>query len=185
MTDERMIHEVERVAGLHMETPQDFVWLSEQISRQRRSSVSVNTLKRLWGYLPSNYATTRRSTLDTLAQYVGFRDYATFCNQQDIKSTVSNKVLSRHLNTKMLERGLKLHVTWMPDRDLVVEHQGAGRFVVRSVENSKLSVGDTFDCLLIIENEPLYLGNLIHEGQPPVSYVAGKQDGVRFEVMED
>ena len=185
MMDEKLIQEVERVSGRHMETAQDFVWLKEQICRKGCSFVSLNTLKRLWGYLPSSYATTRRSTLDSLAQYVGYRDYDIFCNHQDYADKTSNNVLSRHLSTKLLARGLKLHITWLPDRDLVVEHMGAGRFVVCSVENSKLSVGDMFTCQLIIENEPLYLGNLVHNGQTPVAYVAGKQEGVRFEVMED
>lgn len=185
MIDEKLIREIERAAGRHMETAQDFAWLREQVGRQGCSSVSLNTLKRLWGYLPTTYATTRRSTMDALAQFAGYKDYATFCYQQELTGETSNHVLSRHLNTKMMVRGLKLHVTWLPDRDLVAEHMGAGKFVIRNVQNSKLSVGDTFECQLVIENEPLYLGNLVHDGQPPVAYVAGKQEGVKFEVMED
>ena len=51
--------------------------------------------------------------------------------------------------------------------------------------NSKLSVGDTFECVLFIEGEPLYLNNLVHEGNPPIAYQIGSKSGVRFEVIED
>ena len=46
MMDAKLIQEVERVSGRHMETAQDFVWLKEQICCKGCSSVSLNTLKR-------------------------------------------------------------------------------------------------------------------------------------------
>lgn len=185
MYTEQLRKEVERITGRCMQSHQDFAWLSEQIADRSRYLVSVNTLKRLWGYFESDARKTRRSTLDTLSQFVGFRDYASFCHQQESMGVESNPVLSRHLDARRLPCGLKLRFTWLPDRVMVAEHLGKGHFVVRSVERSKLSVGDTFECGLILENEPLYLCNLSHDGMGPVAYVAGKQDGVRFEVLED
>ena len=52
-------------------------------------------------------------------------------------------------------------------------------------ENTKLSVGDTFMCDIFIDGEPLYLSNLVHEGRPPMVYVAGKKDGIRFQLIEN
>ena len=77
--DERICREVEQKLGRRIEEPQDFVWLSEQVANSGKGTLSVNTLKRLWGYLDSN-AVTRRSTLDVLAQFLGFRDYIDFLN---------------------------------------------------------------------------------------------------------
>ena len=185
MYTEQLRQEVERITGRCMQSPQDFVWLSEQMADRSRNLLSVNTLKRLWGYFESDCRKTRRSTLDTLSQFVGFRDYASFCRQQESMGVESNPVLSRHLDARCLSCGQKLRFTWLPNREMVAEHLGKGHFVVRSVENSKLSVGDTFKCSLILENEPLYLCNLTHGGMGPVAYVAGKQDGVRFGVLED
>ena len=185
MKDERLCREVERVQGRVMKTPQDYAWLSEQIFLRTHNQLSINTLKRFWGYLESDGSVTRMSTYDILAQYVGFKDYNTFCQNLEGDNTQSNKVLSRHLSTKSIACGLTLRVTWLPDRILEAEHLGSGKFIIRKVENSKLSVGDTFECRLIIENEPLYLCNLVHEDTAPVAYVAGKRDGVRFEIIED
>lgn len=77
--DERICREVEQKLGRRIEEPQDFVWLSEQVANSGKGTLSVNTLKRLWGYLDSN-AVTRRTTLDVLAQFLGFRDYIDFLN---------------------------------------------------------------------------------------------------------
>ena len=92
----------------------------------------------------------------------------------------------RELEGKRLAKGLFLRLTWLPDRVCIVEHLGNACFIIRQVENSKLSVGDTFEAAVIIEGEPLYLSNLVHEGRPPVSYVAGvKSGGVHFEIIEE
>ena len=82
MTDERLCKKVERVLGRHMESPQDFVWLSEEVAKSGKGTLSVNTLKRLWGYLDNDHAT-RRSTLDILAQFIGYRDYVSFCREEE------------------------------------------------------------------------------------------------------
>lgn len=185
MRDENLCRDIERVVGRTMITSSDFVWLSGQIAARQRSSVSVNTLKRQWGYLEKDDTSVRRSTLDILSQFIGFRDYSTYCRQCQSLDPQSNPVLSRHIDTRRLERGLRLRITWLPDREVVIEHLGSCQFIVRSVKNSKLAVDDTFECMLFMENEPLYLGNLVHLGAGPVAYVAGKRDGIRFEIIED
>ena len=184
MTDEQLCHEIERVAVRQMKEPKDFEWLARQISDAMHTAIGVNTLKRLWGYYGDNIAT-RRSTLDVLAQYVGYADYTTFARARHTADPEqSHDVLSRHLETTRIDKGTRVRVRWQPDRVCMFEYLGEGRFVVRSVENSKLSVGDTFACHLIIEGEPLYLANLVHEGMSPVAYVAGIDGGVHFELVE-
>ena len=46
-------------------------------------------------------------------------------------------------------------------------------------------MGDTFECSVIIEGEPLYLNNLIHKGKNNSLYVIGKVSGIHFEVTEE
>lgn len=45
----------------------------------------------------------------------------------------------------------------------------------------RLREGDTFECSLIIEGEPLYLDNLKQGELPAIAYVCGKKTGVFFE----
>jgi hypothetical protein len=44
-------------------------------------------------------------------------------------------------------------------------------------------VRETFRCGFIVEGEPMYLAQLIHEGGEPVSYVCGREGGVKFRVL--
>jgi hypothetical protein len=65
----------------------------------------------------------------------------------------------------------------------VVRLLGDGVFTIVEAANTKLSVGDTFRCDLFIEGEPLYMSQLVHEGRPPMVYVVGKVNGIRFDYL--
>ena len=183
--------EVEVKIGYEMQTAQDFVWLSDHILKMVHERISVNTLKRLWGYLPDEQQVRpMRHTLDVLSRFVGYNDYATLQSAVEARekgSCPSDTVRANHLQTKFFGKGLKVELTWKPDRRVLIEKiddKGVG-FRVLEVEMSKLSVGDTFDCPLIIENESLYLSNLVHQGSSPISYIAGRIGGIHFQVFEE
>ena len=183
--------EVEQKMGLEMQTAPDFVWLSNHIWETVHQKISVNTLKRLWGYLPDEQQVRpMRHTLDVLARFVGYKDLATqqsAVNARDKDSNPSDPVRTVHLETKLYGKGLKVELTWKPDRRVLIEKidDKGVTFRILESEKSKLSVGDTFDCPLIIENEPLYLSNLVHRGASPISYIAGRLGGIHFQVFEE
>ena len=179
---EKLCKVIEKRVGHSMESPQDFVWLSEQIWQTTHEKVSVNTLKRLWKIQGYEVTVPRRTTLDVLAWFAGYKDFVTFCMDKEENSKI---ILTRHVQTKDLETGIKVHLTGLPDRKCVFTHLGKGRFVISEVENSRLSVGDTFECSFIIEGEPLYLNNLIHKGKNNSLYVIGNVSGIHFEVTEE
>ena len=145
-----------------------------------KEQVSASTLMRLWGYRQG--VATRQSTLDILARYLGYADYVMFCqwSPADKDEPQSDEVVSRHLQTSDLQVGQQVELIWYPDRRCVIELRSDGQYEVLEAKNTKLSVGDTFRCDIFIEGEPLYLNHLIHEGRPPMVYVAGKKDGIRF-----
>jgi len=93
-------------------------------------------------------------------------------------------VLSRRLNVaNTLRRGDKVRLTWQPDRICDIEYLGELEFRVVLSENTRLKAGDTFECNLIIEGEPLYLDNLRQGSHQPIAYVCGKKSGVLFEIL--
>ena len=75
----RLLGEVEQAWGQPIRTPKDFEQLSQAIFERLRTYVSPTTLKRLWGYLPERVQP-RQGTLDMLASFVGFSDYARFAS---------------------------------------------------------------------------------------------------------
>ena len=74
---QRLREAVETVAGRRMLTPKDFDYLRNCIYEKCHEMVSISTLKRLWGY--NRYENTpRKSSLNPIARYVGFRDWDDF-----------------------------------------------------------------------------------------------------------
>lgn len=175
---------VEDVTGCKMQTPKDFDMLSMRIFSRTNVLLSVSTLKRFWGYVAKNDETRgeiRRSSLNALAMYVGYSDWETFCRRSD--SEVGEEGSSffygaKHISAENLIPGDVLKLIWRPNRCVTIRYSGNGVFVVIANENSKLSVGDTFKCHMFVENQPLTLVDLVHDGLPPCGYVCGKNGGI-------
>ena len=72
--------DVEASYGSPMKTSRDFEQLSQAISDSEHEQVSATTLKRMWGYI-NEPVTPRMSTLDILAQFVGYRDFDDYSQQ--------------------------------------------------------------------------------------------------------
>jgi hypothetical protein len=181
----KLCNAIEHKIGKPILTPADFEWLEEKIEAKLKERVSASTLMRVWGYRQG--VATRQSTLDILARYLGYADYVTFCNwaPSDSDDPQSDEVISYHMRTAELAVEQQVELTWKPDRRCVVQLRSDGLFEVMEAENTKLRVGDTFLCDIFIEGEPLYLSNLVHEGRPPMVYVAGKKEGIRFELKNE
>ena len=177
--------EVERVVGHQLKEARDFEELSLQLLKGTRERLSPTTLKRLWGYLKHEEVQTRQHTLDVLARFVGYKCYDDFCGNVTMTEEVQSGVtVAERVAAGELRWGQLLAIRWRPDRRIVVKHLGDGRFVVTEAEHSKLGVGDTFVCHLMIQHEPLYLDQLVHNDMPPTTYVAGQRNGVTIEVMD-
>ena len=85
MTNHNQHHEllrnaIEAAVGREMKSPRDFEFLSQAIFEKLSQPISTSTLKRFWGYLPQ-YASTRPSTLDLLAQFIDYKDWKSFCQE--------------------------------------------------------------------------------------------------------
>lgn len=173
---------VERRLGHGVNSPSEFKRLSQAIEQQTGSTVSTSTLMRLWGYV-SNQVKPNLTTLNALAAYAGYLDYASLANGADEDG--SNEVVTPHLNVdRELQERDHVLLRWQPGRECLVRHMGGGQFVVERSERTKLAVGDTFTCHLIIQGHPLYLDNLVHKSMPPRCYVCGQRNGVRYEVLK-
>ena len=167
-----------------MHTPKDFEFLRERIYARQHILVSRTTLMRVWGYLEED-VTPRTSTLSILAQFLGYKNWEDYQHNALLpKDQQSSPVMSRRLSvTSELVHGDRLRLTWHPDRVCDVVYLGDINFRVVASENTRLRIGDTFQCSLIVEGEPLYIDNLIQEERAPIAYVCGKKSGVMFEFL--
>lgn len=179
---------VEQAMGRRLQTPKDFDLLSERVYARVGEMLSLNTLRRVWGKLDEE-RTPRLSTLSILARFIGFADFEAFVDKAFTGGEggqPSSPFLGRRLSVlNGLTRGDRLQLTWHPDRVCDVEYNGSQHFRVIHAENTRLQVGDTFLCGIIIEGEQLYLDQLQHGDNPPSTYICGKIGGVRFEHLKD
>lgn len=175
---------IEDVFRCKINSPNEFIWLSNELNKYGEH-ISPTTLKRIWQYIP-NTNTPRNSSLSALARQLGYNDFSHFATslaEGDEQS--STPVLGTSLHpSKELGVNARLRLTWAPSRIVVIRHLGNGNFVVESSLNSKLSAGDTFNCEMLIEGEPLYLDNLVQADRPPTGYVCGKRSGIHYSLLD-
>ena len=178
--------DIETALKKKLQTPKDFEYLRERIYARLHTLVSRTTLMRLWGYVDEE-VTPRKGTLDILSRFLGYLDWESYQENASLpKEQQSSPVMSRKLNVNSdLYIGERLRLTWQPDRVCDVEYLGELSFRVIASENTRIQPGDTFQCSLIVEGEPLYLDNL-RKGDgstsaETIAYVCGKKTGVNFE----
>ena len=159
-----------------MKTSSDFDFLSGVIWDRTHEIVSASTLKRIWGYVDGPVSA-RRSTLDVLSQFLGFKNLDAFLEHIS-QDNGSDRVTKQHIKTDELQVGDSVFVSWRPNRRCTFRYLGDYRFIVEQAENSKLKVGNTFRCGLFILGEPLYLNDLVQGSNPPVAFVVGNKDGL-------
>ena len=183
---EQLRTDIETALKKKLQTPKDFEFLRERIYARLHILVSRTTLMRLWGYVDEE-VTPRKGTLDILSKFLGYRDWLQYQENACLaKEQQSSPVMSRKLSVKSdLYIGERLRLTWQPGRVCDVEYLGNQSFRVIASENTRIQPGDTFQCSLIIEGEPLYLDNLRKgdgsSSAETIAYVCGKKTGVNFE----
>ena len=191
MKDEEQIkllrERIEQMCHRAMKTPRDFDWLSEQLNTSCQVSMSPTTLKRLWGYLPNESVTPRTFTLDTLARFLGYKDFSHYCTcHGDGERSPSDPVLGQALRpAEELEVDRRVRLTWQPGRVCVVRHLGDASFVVERSQCTRLQPGNTFRCPLIIEGEVMHIDHLVQEDAIPRKYKCGTNGGVHFTLIEN
>ena len=119
---EQLKQEVETLVGRSIKTPKDFEFLSCQIEGYTRETISVSTLKRMWGYVaspcnPSKY------NLNLLSRMVGYPDWASFVGGQEGLASSRFFVKSK-LIADALQKGELVRLTWCPGRVLTIMYKG-------------------------------------------------------------
>lgn len=75
-----LLEKIEEQLGRKMMTPKDFDFLAVQVFEKTRQSISVSTLKRVWGYVSSK-GSASETTLDLLSNFAGYDSFFQFCKQ--------------------------------------------------------------------------------------------------------
>ena len=170
---------VERRFGHTIENRTDFTLLATDVERATHEHLAENTLRRLWGRL-RGYDTVYTRTLDVLCKYIGFDHWADFCQilkeNPNKESNIVRGITAIH--TKDLRLGERIRMGWLPDRECIVEYVGGNTFRAVETHNSTLQAGDTFECIVMLKNFPLFVDNLVHGGEHCQLYSIGINHGL-------
>ena len=172
-----LLAQVEKQFGKTISTPNDYYKLSMDL-HQMKQSVSVATLKRLWGYVGDVHQP-RLATLDALACYIGHNSFEPFCSW--LKSNTgfdSSAFLTEHLSVSGLNAGDEIEIGWAPNRLVKLQYMGDAMFKVLESQNSKLQMGDCFVTGGFVMRQPLVLPYLLRDGKRTPAYIAGKSGGL-------
>lgn len=166
-----------------------FVSLTDAIEMELREHISPTTLERVWGYSTRHYDTVSRRTLDVLARYAGLGSWEDFCARlKDEASSESDFFTDGIMAVSALKEGTRLRLGWQLDRVCEVRYMGNNRFVVESVTNGSLRVGDTFSCMQLQLGRLMYMDCFQRAGETPAEnqrYAVGRENGLTLlEVVE-
>ena len=173
---------IEQRTGRQFSVLHDFDWLATEILQTTHTYISPTTLRRFWGY--QEHASLRTASLNIIATFIGYATWADFAKAMaDGNSPQSGNIVRRRLLASELLKGTHIELRWAPDRCVVVRYEGKQTFCIVSVEGSKLLPGGMFHCMMMLENEPLYLSSLTYPDSPPSDYICGQSTGVQFRVI--
>ncbi len=170
---------IEHKIGHKLKTPTDFNLLSLAIAKEQGETVSVSTIKRIWGYVESQHQP-GNAVLSILSRFAGYADWDSFRASSEGSGNESGFLVGNNISIDSLQPGDEIEFTWLPDRYCRVSYMGAGHFKVVEARNGRIKVGDTFCTGLFCEANPLYMTNLQQgNGKEPKNYVAGMRNGIR------
>lgn len=110
---------VERCSCIRLRTPKDYDDLATHIFQTTHANVSVSTLKRLMGYLPSNKTMPRTSTLDILSRYVGYVNFEAF--SESLGEHGKNVTKAENAELKRMIHSVKLQLENLEEQLLKIE----------------------------------------------------------------
>ena len=170
--------DLEQRVGQQLQSPADFQLLIQQIWEKNHAVLSLSTIKRLWGYVESN-GEPRLSTLNTLAQFLGFTDWNAYLVALEQRGgTESAMFTGEGIQTADLQAGDRIAVAWQPNRQCIFRYIGDNQFIVEESKNAKLQRGTIFSAARFMIGQPMYLDNILLADGTRTSYVAGKRNGL-------
>lgn|SRR5574344_635155 len=170
--------EVEDKMGYSLKAPTNFDALISRVEREINETLSLSTVKRLWGYVTSTKSP-RLSTLSILSRFLGYRDYDDFCIKKHIFVSEDSYFITKSGEiTTNISVGDELSLEWEPDRFCRIKCEGKDKYRVVKAINCKLHEGDTFCASFFAVGHPLYVSELIRDEKRLSNYVAGKTSGI-------
>lgn len=157
--------------------PQQCEALAMAIQEATGQTLGTTTLKRMLGFV-NGPASPRPSSLDIIAQYVGYPDYNMLAKDLGEDVDISDFRVVESIDSADLEVGEQIQITYQPNRLLVLSYIGDNKYVVNESRGSKLLKGDKLIIAGFYVGFELLVSDVERGGSHLGSYQAAKQGGL-------
>ena len=169
---------VEKKYSKVLRTTTDFDVFLLYLKSELNELISTSTLKRLWGYV-NDLHKPRKQTLDVLARFLDFDNFDLFCSWlKTSPSYNSSYFTTKQVIVSDLKPGMLLEIGWSPNRYILLQYKGESNFEVVKSEQSKLSIGDSFEVTSFMLGQPLLLPYVVRNGERTPPFIAGRNGGL-------
>ena len=175
MLDRKIIEKIEEKENKGKSlTTTDCQWLAGKIG------IGETTLKRMLGFTSDSGRTPHRSTLNIIAEFLGYKNYDAMALDLELdKIEISDFEEREAIETDTLNIGDIVEITYLPNRFFSLKYVGDSRFIIESVENSRnLLAGDIVKITHIEKGFPLYIPEVVRDGKNLGAYEAAKNGGL-------
>lgn len=177
--ENEILQRLKAKVGLDMAKSSDFDTLSQAIIDATRENLSVNTLKRLFGF-KTDKVVPRLSTMDIIAQYLGYPDYDSLIKDLGDDADISLFTPIDCLEVKQLEKGTQIRVSYDPNRVFFLTYLGECQFIVNDIEGSKnIRKGDLLTITQLAVGHRFVVAHVVRDGMDLGGYESAKFKGVK------
>ncbi|MDE6697530.1 MAG: hypothetical protein K2K25_11685, partial [Muribaculaceae bacterium] len=153
---------------------------SRQIKQITGDSLSLSSIKRLWGYIPYD-GEFSPTTLNILARYNGMKDWESFKKSIEQNTGVDDESGFHDdtiTDTSKYKIGDKIVLSWNDGKECELECVGHMRFRVLRAENIKLKNSDIVTLHTLCIGQPVYISDIIRGDMQFTTYVGAKKGGL-------
>ena len=148
---------------------------ARQISEIRGEHISANTIKRAFGIIEST-SSPSQYTLDLIARGIGYKNWEVLIGLGLMRRT---SLFNNHCFFLMrIKIGEELLVTYLPNREIILQCIAPAQFKVVKSLNSQLCVGDIVKAYQVTKGQPMEFKSVVRNGVDLGSYTAAIHDGI-------
>lgn len=168
--------------GYEPSTPSEFNDLLWHIKKATGDSLSLSSIKRLWGYVKYN-GEFSLTTLNILARFNGMKDWESFKKRIEKVVPLTNDEDSGFHSDSMVDTGKyrpgeKIALRWNVGKGCVLECVSHMRFKVTKSMNIKLKEGDIVTLHTLCIGHPVYVSDIQRDELHFTSYIGAKKGGL-------
>lgn len=168
---------VEERFGRELKYSQDCEALAQSILEVTKERLGVTTIKRLFGFAGETVAP-RASTMDIIAQYLGYDDMADMTSCLGESPDISMFTPVDEIDVISLDHGTQLQITYNPGRLIIMTYLGECRFIVNESQGGKLRKGDILRITQLAKGFEMLVTDVIRDDMSLGAYHAAKDGGL-------